>query len=102
MSSARKPQIWERGVDESLWNPDRSRYAGLPPPLPGCKGREGNSDEGGLNLMERVKRTDEWLEKCFDMTEDERKQRKRAMDTFRETLEPLDDDILDELGGIHF
>jgi hypothetical protein len=36
--------------------------------------------------MERVKRADEWLEKCFDMTEDEKKQEKRAMDAFLKTL----------------
>jgi len=36
--------------------------------------------------MERVKRADEWLEKCFDMTEDEKKQEKRAVDAFLKTL----------------
>ena len=65
--------------------------------------------------MERVKRADEWSEKCFDMTEDERKQEKRAMDAYFETLgqsyhfisasfvlisailEPLDYDTIDEI-----
>ena len=36
--------------------------------------------------MERVKRADEWSEKCFDMTEDEKKQEKRAVDAFLKTL----------------
>ena len=36
--------------------------------------------------MERVKRADEWLEKRFDMTEDEKKQERRAMDAFLKTL----------------
>jgi len=36
--------------------------------------------------MERVKRANEWLEKSFDMTEDERKQYKIATDAFLETI----------------
>jgi len=65
--------------------------------------------------MERVKRADEWFEKRLDMTEDEKKQERRAMDAFLKTLgnsyslpshsasrwsallEPLDDEILDEI-----